>query len=81
MEGTWKHKTGSDTKGMLNYPGGKTTMRFGRKAINNSESTYVILELYNGNYIDHGYKQMELSLESLAGNYTHVKGNYTFYMK
>lgn len=61
MEGVWKYKTDSDKQGVLSYPGGKAIMNFGRHVINNSESTYAILELYNGNYIDHGYLQTVLS--------------------
>ena len=54
-------------------------MNFVRHMSNNTESTLVILELYNGNYIDHGYVQLAISLQELSGAYTHTKGNYTFY--
>lgn len=55
-------------------------MNFGKHIINNTENTYAILELFNGNYIDHGYIQLVIALEVLRGLHTFTKGNYTFYM-
>lgn len=81
MQGTWKHKNSTaDRQGVLGYIGGKATLNFNRQIVNNTESTYVILELFNGNYIDHGYVQAMIPIEAFEGKYTHVKGNYTFYL-
>ena len=52
---------------------------FGRQVIDNAESTYAMVDILNGNYIDHGYAQLMLPLEAFEGNETLVKGNYTFY--
>lgn len=38
-----------------------------------------MIELMNGNYIDHGYVRLTLPFELLGGKETLVKGNYTFY--
>lgn len=77
----WKHKIDSDIRGALTHPGGKAIINFGRHMINNTESIYAILKLYNGNYIDHGYSKVILPLGALSGKYTQTKGNYTFYME
>jgi hypothetical protein len=67
LEGTWKHKINSDTNGILAYPGGKATISFVRQILNNTENISIFLDVYNGNYIDHGLVRLLLPLEFLTG--------------
>ena len=80
MEGVWKQKGNySNVDGPLGYPVGRVTLAFHWKTSNDSKNVDAVLMLYNGNYIDNGYTRIMLLLKPLPGNYTHTKGNYTFY--